>query len=123
MPKKEIRVSATTTPEQLGRSIAACWQEGFDITLSAIGPAPVSKCVYGVCAANRILAPKGTLLFLFPALVDRVIEDKRTGLDVAWVVTLLQLRNVMDSIPERDLEEYLEVAEDQPDETANDPYG
>lgn len=93
---KEIRVSSSTPCNSLAGSIVAAYGEGKEITLSAIGPQPVTTAVKAVCVANRTLAPQGVMFCIIPGLITRQIVDARAdGEKRPWVITLLHLRNIL----------------------------
>lgn len=87
----EIRVSSGTPCNGLAQSIVNAFEEGREITLSAIGPVPTGQAVKAVAVANRTLAPRGVMLVVVPSLVTRELVDKETHLPTPWVVCLLRI--------------------------------
>lgn len=92
----EIRVSSSTACNALAASIVAAYSEGREVSMSAIGPVPISTALKAVCVANRHLASRGVILSVLPGLVTRAIIDTRNdGKERDWVIMVMRLRNAL----------------------------
>lgn len=93
----EIKVGAKTHPQALAASIVAAYTEGKRVRIIAIGPFPVAQAFKAVCIANRTLASRGVMLCILPGLETRQIIDRATEQPVPWVISTMQLSNLLDA--------------------------
>jgi stage V sporulation protein S len=73
----ELRVAAGSQAQKVAGAIVKYMEEGYEVTLLAIGAGAVNQAVKGICIARGMVAAKGWNLYDIPGMVDEWIDNEK----------------------------------------------
>lgn len=90
MDINEFPVGSNTNTKSLGSAIFEHCRNNNKVVLSAMGSICIEKAIKGVLAANKLLAPLGKYILIYPQIADRPMKKE----DSIKTVTLFKLKVV-----------------------------